>query len=39
MPGPTAAEGMKAPMITVYTGKRAEQVISGAIRIVASRSF
>ncbi len=31
--------GMNAPMMTVYTGSRAEQVISGAINIVVSRSF
>ena len=39
MPGPTVDAGMNAPIMTVYTGKRAEQVISGAIRIVAKRSF
>ncbi len=30
--------GMKAPMMSAYTGSRAEQVIIGASRIVASRS-
>ena len=29
---------MNAAMIKVYTGRRAEQVIKGAIRMVASRS-
>ena len=29
---------MKAPISSAYTGRRAEQVISGAIMIVASRS-
>ena len=29
---------MNAPIMTVYTGKRAEQVISGATMIVSSRS-
>ena len=31
-------DGMKAPMISAYTGSRAEQVIIGASSIVASRS-
>ena len=30
--------GREAPMISAYTGRRAEHVISGAIMIVASRS-
>ncbi len=29
---------MKAAMISVYTGRRAEQVMNGAIRMVAKRS-
>ena len=39
IPGPTLRGGMKAAMMTAYTGNRAEQVISGAIRIVVSRSL
>ena len=35
---PTSRSGMKAAMISAYTGSRAEQVISGAIMIVTSRS-
>ena len=30
--------GMNAPISSAYTGRRAEQVISGAIMMVASRS-
>ena len=30
--------GIKAPISSAYTGSRAEQVISGAIMIVTSRS-
>ena len=36
--GPTARSGTKAPISSAYTGSRAEQVISGATMIVASRS-
>ena len=39
MNGPTLRAGMKAPMISAYTGKRAEQVMIGANKIVASRSL
>jgi hypothetical protein len=35
---PIVRFGMKAPMISAYTGRRAEQVISGAIMMVARRS-
>ena len=33
-----ARDGTKAPMISAYTGKRAEQVIKGASMMVARRS-
>ena len=35
---PTVRWGMKAAISSAYTGSRAEQVISGAIMIVTSRS-
>ena len=38
MNGPTARPGMKAAITSAYTGSRAEQVMSGAIMIVARRS-
>ena len=34
----TGLSGMKAAIIIVYTGSRAEQVMNGAMRIVAMRS-
>ena len=34
----TSRAGTKAPMSSAYTGSRAEQVMSGAIRMVTSRS-
>ena len=34
----TVFSGMNAPISSAYTGSRAEQVISGATRIVANRS-
>ena len=34
----TVRAGMKAPISSAYTGRRAEQVISGAIMMVSSRS-
>ena len=35
---PTVWSGMKAPISSAYTGRRAEQVISGATRMVSQRS-
>ena len=35
---PTVRPGMKAPISSAYTGRRAEQVMSGAMRMVTSRS-
>jgi hypothetical protein len=37
-PCSTGRFGMKAAVSNIYMGKRAEQVISGAIRMVAMRS-
>jgi hypothetical protein len=37
-PPQTRCGGIKAPMMSAYTGSRAEQVISGAIMMVVSRS-
>ena len=34
----TVRSGMKAPISSAYTGNRAEQVMSGAIMMVTSRS-
>ena len=36
--GPSERRGMNAPISNVYTGSRAEQVMSGAIMMVVSRS-
>ena len=36
--GPTSRAGMKAPISSAYTGRRAEQVISGATMMVTRRS-
>ena len=38
-PGSSAVAGTKAPMSNVYTGRRAEQLMSGTTMIVASRSL
>ena len=36
--GPTSVAGISAPMSSAYTGRRAEQVMSGAIMMVVRRS-
>ena len=38
-PGQPLRCGMQAAMSTVYTGRRAEQLMSGATKIVAKRSW